>query len=88
MKVNLTPGEKLEKKMRPVLDQIHALTRDYDKESGAPEGMMDVDMRCRLVAGICHDLQLEPLTVATLMIAYLAAIEENCPDCQKRRAKK
>lgn len=88
MKVNLTPAEKLQKKIMPVLDQLHALMRDYDRESGTPAGMMDADMRCRVVAGICHDLQLDPLTVATMMIAYLAAIEENCPDCQKRRAKK
>lgn len=83
MKVNLTPAEKLQREIVPVLDQLVTLMRDFDKDVGAPDDMIDADMRCRVVAGICHDLQLDPLTVATIMLPYLCVIEDNCQDCKQ-----
>ncbi len=88
MKVNRTPAEKLKDRITPILDQLLAALRDFDKESGAPEGMMDADMRCRVVAGISHDLQLDIVAVGGLVIPYLAEVQNNCPDCVKRRGKK
>lgn len=88
MKVNLTPAEKLQRELVPVLDQLVTLMQDFDKDVGAPADMMDADMRCRVVASICHEMQLDSLTVATMMMSYLCVIEDNCQDCKRRREAK